>query len=55
MPGEVEAFETACMGVGERTGMADGAGFRDWAPEDLARTKARIAEHLRRLDGILPE
>ena len=38
-----------------RTGMADGAGFRDWAPEDLARTKARIAEHLRRLDGILPE
>lgn len=38
-----------------RTGMAAGAGFRDWAKEDLAKTKARVAEHLRKLEEILPE
>ncbi len=38
-----------------RTGMAAGAGFRDWSEEDLAATKARVAEHLRKLEAILPE
>ena len=36
-----------------RTGMAAGAGFRDWSDGDLAATKARIADHLRKLEGIL--
>jgi len=38
-----------------RTGMAAGAGLRDWSEEDLAATKARVAEHLRKLETILPE
>jgi len=38
-----------------RTGMAAGAGFRDWAEGDLATTKARVADHLRQLQAILPE
>lgn len=38
-----------------RTGMSNGAGFRDWAPGDLDRTKARIAHHLRALETILEE
>ena len=38
-----------------RSGMAAGAGLRDWSPEDLAATKARVAEHLRRLEEILPD
>ncbi len=38
-----------------RTGMAAGAGFRDWGPGDLAATKARVAEHLSKLEGILPK
>ena len=37
-----------------RTGMAAGAGFRDWRDGDLAETKARVAEHLTRLEAILP-
>ncbi len=37
-----------------RTGMAAGAGFMDWTDDDLAATKARIADHLRKLEGILP-
>ncbi|WP_299284320.1 3-hydroxyacyl-CoA dehydrogenase family protein [uncultured Tateyamaria sp.] len=36
-----------------RTGMASGAGFRDWGPDDLAETKARIAHHLSALDALL--
>lgn len=38
-----------------RTGMAAGAGFRDWKEGDLAATKARVADHLRQLEAILPE
>ena len=38
-----------------RTGMAAGAGFRDWDESDLAATKARVAEHLRKLEAILPD
>ena len=37
-----------------RNGMAAGAGFRDWDEDDLAATKARIADHLRKLERILP-
>ena len=37
-----------------RTGMAAGAGFRDWRDGDLAATKARVAEHLTKLEAILP-
>lgn len=42
------------LGAG-RSGMAAGAGLRDWQPGDLEATKARIAEHLRRLEKILPD
>ncbi len=38
-----------------RTGMATGAGFRDWEDGDLAATKERVADHLRKLEAILPE
>lgn len=38
-----------------RTGMSAGAGFRDWKDGDLAKTKARVAEHLKKLEAILPE
>ena len=38
-----------------RTGMAAGAGFRNWNLDDLAKCKYRIAEHLIKLDTILPE
>lgn len=37
-----------------RTGMAAGAGFRDWRDGDLAATKARVADHLTKLEAILP-
>jgi len=37
-----------------RSGMAAGAGLRDWKPGDLEKTKARVADHLRKLDDILP-
>ncbi len=37
-----------------RVGMAAGAGFRDWRDGDLAATKARMAEHLTKLEAILP-
>ena len=37
-----------------RTGMAAGAGFRDWRDGDLAATNARVAEHLTKLEAILP-
>jgi 3-hydroxybutyryl-CoA dehydrogenase len=39
----------------ERTGMAAGAGFRDWTEDDLAATKKRIADHLTKLEAILPD
>ena len=38
-----------------REGMAAGAGLREWTNGDLDRTKARVAEHLRRLEEILPD
>ena len=38
-----------------RSDMAAGAGFRDWKEGDLEATKARVAEHLRKLEAILPE
>ena len=38
-----------------RSGMSVGAGFRDWKDDDLARMKARVAEHLKKLEAILPE
>ena len=38
-----------------RTGMAAGAGFRDWENGDLAATKEKVADHLRKLEAILPE
>ena len=37
-----------------RTGMVAGAGFMEWAEEDLGATKARVADHLRKLEEILP-
>ena len=38
-----------------RTGMAAGAGFRDYASGDLNATKERVADHLRKLEAILPK
>ena len=38
-----------------RTGMAAGAGFREWKEDDLAATKERVADHLRKLEAILPD
>jgi 3-hydroxybutyryl-CoA dehydrogenase len=38
-----------------RSGMAAGAGLRDWKPGDLEKTKARVAEHLKKLESILPD
>ena len=38
-----------------RTGMAAGAGFRDWENDDLNVTKERVADHLRKLEAILPD
>lgn len=37
-----------------RTGMAAGAGLRDWDENDLNATKERVADHLRKLEAILP-
>jgi 3-hydroxybutyryl-CoA dehydrogenase len=36
-----------------RTGMAAGAGLRDWEEGDLEATKARVANHLKELEAIL--
>lgn len=38
-----------------RSGMAAGAGLRDWKPGDLEKIKARVADHLRKLGEILPD
>ena len=38
-----------------REGMSTGAGFRDWQDGDLEATKARVANHLKKLEAILPE
>ena len=37
-----------------RTGMAAGAGFQEWEKDDLRATKERVADHLRKLEAILP-
>ncbi len=37
-----------------RSGMAAGAGLRDWKPGDLEEIKTRVADHLRQLEKILP-
>lgn len=37
-----------------REGMSAGSGFRRWGKADLAATKSRVAEHLKRLETILP-
>ncbi|MCF2904658.1 3-hydroxyacyl-CoA dehydrogenase NAD-binding domain-containing protein [Octadecabacter sp. CECT 8868] len=37
-----------------RDGMASGKGFRDWNEGDLEATKARVAQHLKKLEAILP-
>jgi 3-hydroxybutyryl-CoA dehydrogenase len=37
-----------------RSGMAAGAGLRDWEDGDLDATKKRVADHLRQLEKILP-
>lgn len=36
-----------------RTGMASGQGFRTWGPGAAEETSARVAAHLRKLEGIL--
>ncbi len=38
-----------------RDGMSAGAGFRTWQEGDLDATKARVADHLKRLSAILPD
>lgn len=38
-----------------RSGMAAGAGLRDWSDGDLEKTKTRVATHLRKLSEILPK
>lgn len=37
-----------------RMGMASGAGLREWQEGDLEATKARVAQHLKQLEKILP-
>lgn len=38
-----------------REGMSTGAGLREWKDGDLEATKARVANHLKKLEAILPE
>lgn len=38
-----------------RVGMSVNAGLRDWKEGDLAKAKSRVAEHLRKLETILPD
>jgi len=38
-----------------RTGMSAGAGLRDWKAGDIDSTKARVANHLKNLESILPD
>ena len=38
-----------------RRGMAAGQGFRRWTEDEAAAVRARVARHLRRLEGILDE
>jgi 3-hydroxybutyryl-CoA dehydrogenase len=38
-----------------RTGMASGQGFRKWTAKDADDTRIRVAEHLQKLEAILPD
>jgi 3-hydroxybutyryl-CoA dehydrogenase len=38
-----------------RLGMKTGKGFRDWTEDEADQTRARVGQHLTRLEGILPE
>jgi 3-hydroxybutyryl-CoA dehydrogenase len=38
-----------------RLGMKSGKGFRDWTEEEAEHLRARVGQHLRRLEGILPD
>ncbi|MEM7269530.1 MAG: 3-hydroxyacyl-CoA dehydrogenase family protein [Pseudomonadota bacterium] len=38
-----------------RSGMSAGSGFRNWTPDQAADVRARVANHLSRLETILPE
>lgn len=38
-----------------RLGMKSGEGFRSWTEEEASQVRARVAQHLTRLDGILPD
>lgn len=38
-----------------RLGMKSGEGFRSWTEEEANQVRARVAQHLTRLDGILPD
>jgi len=38
-----------------RLGMKTGEGFRHWTPEQAEAVRARVARHLRRLEGILDD
>ena len=38
-----------------RTGMTVGKGLRDWTDKDAVKTRARISDHLKKLEAILPE
>jgi len=39
----------------KKTGMSDGHGFRQWDTNDLEKTKARVADHLKKLENILQD
>jgi len=39
----------------KRSGMVEGAGFREYESDDVAKTKARVSEHLIKLEAILPD
>ncbi len=38
-----------------RLGMKSGKGFLDWSEDEADQTRARVARHLQRLEGILPD
>ncbi|WP_376873682.1 3-hydroxyacyl-CoA dehydrogenase family protein [Albirhodobacter sp. R86504] len=38
-----------------KLGMKSGAGFRNWSEPEAEATRARVAQYLRKLDGILPQ
>lgn len=38
-----------------KLGMKSGEGFRKWTPEEADKVRRRVAEHLQKLDSILPK